>query len=111
MWPSSWRSFTQWGDDTTFPPIPPSPAPCSIFNSPRKFCASPRRRNQAEDAGHLLHSTRQHIELAFDVAEDEVGAMARAYSITSSASASNLSGTSSPSAFAVLRFTIISNLV
>src|SRR5215471_17805413 len=33
------------------------------------------------------------------------------YSITSSASASNLSGTSRPSAFAVLRFMIISNLV
>jgi len=25
----------------------------------------------------------QHVELAFDVAEDEVGSMARAYSITS----------------------------
>jgi hypothetical protein len=27
----------------------------------------------------------QHIELAFDVAEDEIGSVARAYSITSSA--------------------------
>src|SRR5262249_25672307 len=33
------------------------------------------------------------------------------HSITSSASASNLSGTSRPSAFAVLRFMTISNLV
>src|SRR5215218_10903437 len=35
----------------------------------------------------------------------------RTHSITSSASASNLSGTLRPSAFAVLRFMIISNLV
>src|SRR5262249_25971898 len=43
----------------------------------------------------------QHIELAFDVAEDEVGSMARAYSITSSAMASSDGGTVRPSILAV----------
>jgi hypothetical protein len=53
----------------------------------------------------------QDIELAFDVADDEVGSVARAYSITSSAATSSLSGTVSPSAFAVLRLIASSNLV
>jgi hypothetical protein len=38
----------------------------------------------------------QHIELAFDVAENEIGSMARAYSITSSAVASSVAGNRSP---------------
>jgi hypothetical protein len=52
----------------------------------------------------------QHIELAFDVAENEIGSVARAYSITSSARPSNEGGRSSPSAFADLRFITSSNL-
>src|SRR5262249_21136883 len=36
----------------------------------------------------------QHIEFAFDVAKDKVGPVARAYSITSSASASSVGGMS-----------------
>jgi len=35
----------------------------------------------------------QHVELAVEVAEDEVSAVARAYSITSSARASSVGGT------------------
>ena len=38
----------------------------------------------------------QHIELAFDIAEYEVGSVARAYSTTSSARASNVAGTAKP---------------
>ena len=53
----------------------------------------------------------QHIEFTFDVAENEVGSAARAYSITSSARASTDGGTSRPSAFAVLRLTTSSYLV
>src|SRR5262249_10603927 len=52
----------------------------------------------------------QHVELAFDVAEDEVGSMARAHSITSSARAGSVGGTSRPRVFAVLRLTTSSNL-
>src|SRR5262249_3028829 len=53
----------------------------------------------------------QHVELAVDVAEDEIGSVARAYSITSSARASKVGGISKASAFAVLRLITSSNLV
>src|SRR5262249_50580986 len=53
----------------------------------------------------------QHIELAFDIAEDEIGSVVRAYSITSSARASSVGGTSRPSAVAVLMLITSSYLV
>jgi len=53
----------------------------------------------------------QHIELAFDVAEDEVGSMARAYSITSSAMASSEGGMVRPSIRAIWALMTSSNLV
>src|SRR5262249_47234938 len=53
----------------------------------------------------------QRVELALDVAKDEVGSVARAYSITSSASGRNDSGIVSPSALAVLRLMISSYFV
>src|SRR5215831_552046 len=53
----------------------------------------------------------QHIEFAFDVAEDEVCSVARPYSITSSARARSDGGTVRPSAFAVLRLIARSYLV
>src|SRR5262245_56972186 len=52
----------------------------------------------------------QHVELAFDVAEDEIGSLARAYSITSSAMASSPGGKLRPNALAVLRLITNSNL-
>jgi len=52
----------------------------------------------------------QHIELAVDVAEDEIGSVARAYSITSSAMASSPGGKLRPNALAVLRLITNSNL-
>jgi len=46
-------------------------------------------------------SDAQHVELAFYIAEDEVGSVARAYSITSSARASSDGGTVRPTILAV----------
>src|SRR6516162_2712525 len=60
--------------------------------------------------GSCIRRERPHSRAAEK--RDELAPLHRCnHSITSSASASNLSGTSRPSAFAVLRFMIISNLV
>jgi hypothetical protein len=53
----------------------------------------------------------QHIELAFDVAEDEVSSVPRAYSITSSARKRIAVGMSMPRALAAFRLTANSTLV
>jgi hypothetical protein len=52
----------------------------------------------------------QHVEVAFDVAENEIGSVARAYSITSSARASTVGGISRPSALTVFKLMTSSSL-
>jgi hypothetical protein len=70
-------------------------------------------RNRPQYPDHrqaaLLRARRER--LGYSRAAEQLAELAPFHSITSSASASNLSGTSRPSAFAVLRFMIISNLV
>src|SRR5262249_50961366 len=75
-------------------------------------CTISRRPRAAEEAYHrhcrLLRARRERPRRG---GADERDKPAPFHSITSSASASNLSGTSRPSAFAVRRFMIISNFV
>jgi hypothetical protein len=61
-------------------------------------------------AGALGAFDVEHVELAFDVAEDEIGSHGFSYSITSSARASNVGGISRPSVFAVFRLMTTSYL-
>src|SRR5262249_12441965 len=65
-----------------------------------------------DPTGRLLRARRERPCDGTAEEGDELATLHRCnHSITSSASASNLSGTSRPSAFAVLRLMIISNLV
>src|SRR5262249_54531672 len=76
------------------------------------FWIALREHTQKSDARHRAGLLRARRERPGDSrAAEQTDELAFVHSITSSASASTLSGTSRPRAFAVLRFMIISNLV
>src|SRR5262249_22106853 len=75
-------------------------------------------RNEDTSKSYMFHVTRSSTRRALHLRHcwllpdgSETRPIRHRYSITSSASASNLSGTRRPSALAVFRFMIISNLV
>src|SRR5262249_14063314 len=104
--PPSFDPYIASGDPARLrEPLQERPEPGLLFRVVRGC------RHQHADAPHpfaLLRARRNRPRGRAAKQRDERAAF---HSITSSASASNLSGTSSPSAFAVLRLMTSSNLV